>query len=65
MLNCPMVERSARLRRHEIAQDFAKKFIWEGLLNRIKLGKHEVLDLNIRVSLQPRVSFSIWVGRGA
>jgi len=64
MLQIPMIERTARLRRLEIAQEISEFRFLERYISRVELPKRDRLDLNIRVSLHPRVSFSIWVGRG-
>ena len=65
MLQIPMIEQLARLRRFEIAQEICTTSFPRKYSVRAKLQRREKLDLNIRISLQPRLSFSIWVGRRA
>jgi len=65
MLQTPMIERSARMRRLEIANEISRAYFMEKYITRAEIRKRDALDLNIRVSLQPRLSFSIWVGREA
>jgi hypothetical protein len=65
MLQNPIIEQTARLRRYEIAHEFSKLRFSKKAERQGELERREAMDLNIRVSLQPRLSFSIWVGRGA
>lgn len=65
MLEIPMIEQFARMRKLEIAHEISRSPTMEKRIMRTKIRKRNSVDLNIRVSLQPRLSFSIWVGRGA
>jgi hypothetical protein len=64
MLHSPTIELTARLRRVEIGHEVNKAPMLEPWMTRAPLQQRTPVDLNIRVSLQPRLSFSIWVGRG-
>lgn len=65
MLQPMMIERSARMRSLEIEHEISRAYFMEKYITRAEIRKRDALDLNIRVSLQPRLSFSIWVGREA
>ena len=65
MLEIPMIEQFARMRKLEIAHEISRSPTMGKRIMRTKIRKRNAVDLNIRVSLQPRLSFSIWVGRGA
>jgi len=64
MLHSPKIELTARLRRVEIGHEVYKAPLLEPWMIRARFKQRTPVDLNIRVSLQPRLSFSIWVGRG-
>jgi len=64
MLQTPKIEQIARMRRFEIVKEISKSPFMEKRITRAEIRKREALDLNIRVSLLPRFSFSIWMGRG-
>jgi hypothetical protein len=65
MFEGPKIEWMAQLRRREIAQEvFGLSTMKRGLTCSLS-EKTAHLDLNIRLVLQPRVSLSIWLGRGA
>ena len=65
MLQIPMIDGAARLRMLEISQEICESCLLGRHISRARLQKRDQLDLNIRVSLQPRLSFSIWAGKGA
>ena len=53
MLQIPMIDRTARLRRLEIAQEICASRFMGSYISRARLQKRDQLDLNIRVSLRP------------
>jgi len=59
MLQIPMIDRNARMRRVEIDQEIRESNFLGRYRARGRLQKRDQLDLDIRVSLQPRLSFSI------
>jgi hypothetical protein len=65
MLQSPKIGRLARLRRFEIAQELSRYPSIGNSFSNIELPSPDPLNLNICVSLQPRFSLSIWIGRGA
>lgn len=65
MFEGPMIEMMARVRRQEIAQEIFGLCTVKNRLSQKLSGKKAHLDLNIRLVLQPRLSLSVWLGRGA
>jgi hypothetical protein len=64
MLEMLTIDQMARLRREEINREVLELYgKRRGHFQPICVSKAH-LDLNIRLVLQPRLSLSIWVGRG-
>ena len=65
MLTLTAIDRIARLRRAELDRDVSSTYRMRSSLSQVHCPDEEHLDLNIRLVLQPRLSLSIWFGRGA
>jgi len=64
MLSLTMIDRLARLRRAELNREVSSYYMIQRGLSQVHGPNEGHLDLNIRLVLQPRLSFSIWLGRG-
>ena len=64
MLDMLTIDRMARLRREEITRKVMELTMDRGITSQVLDSKQSHLDLNIRLVLQPRLSLSIWLGRG-
>jgi len=65
MYQLEMIDKIARLRRKEIDWEVFKSYkIQKSVLRNVSY-KLAHLDLTVRLVLRPRLSLSIWLGRGA
>jgi hypothetical protein len=64
MFEMPMIDQIARLRKDEIYREVAGLNEKRTVHFRPLCASKSHLDFNIRLVLQPRLSLSIWVGRG-
>ena len=64
MLSLTMIDRMARLRRAELNREVSSYYRIQRGLSQVHGSNEGHLDLNVRLVLQPRLSLSIWLGRG-
>jgi hypothetical protein len=64
MLELSTIDRLARLRREEIDRELLELSMKRRDIKGAIRSDDTRLDLNIRLVLQPRLSLSIWFGRG-
>lgn len=64
MFEMQTIDRMARLRREEINREVMQLSMKRGAISRELDSNKPHLDLNIQLVLQPRLSLSIWLGKG-
>jgi hypothetical protein len=63
MFTLSPIEHIAPIRRFEIRQEVEPLLILEKVYPGSVKGRRSHLDFNLRIVLQPRLSFSFWVGK--